>query len=104
MIHRIRPAAGEPEGALVLMHGRATDENDLFGLLDLLDPERRLLGVTPGGPLSLPPGGRHWYVVKRVGFPDPETFQPTYAELTRWLDGLLAEHGIDHSRLVVGGF
>jgi len=104
VIHRIRPAAGEPEGALVLMHGRATDENDLFGLLDLLDPERRLLGVTPGGPLSLPPGGRHWYVVKRVGFPDPETFQPTYAELTRWLDGLLAEHGIDHSRLVVGGF
>ena len=47
VIHRLRPAAGEPEGALVLMHGRATDENDLFGLLDLLDPERRLLGVTP---------------------------------------------------------
>ena len=45
--HRLRPAAGEPEGALVLMHGRATDENDLFPLLDLLDPERRLLGVTP---------------------------------------------------------
>ncbi len=42
--HRLRPAAGEPEGALVLMHGRATDENDLFPLLDLLDPERRLLG------------------------------------------------------------
>ena len=88
----------------MLMHGRATDENDLFGLLDLLDPERRLLGVTPGGPLSLPPGGRHWYVVKRVGFPDPETFLPTYAELTGWLDGLLAEHGIEHSDTVLGGF
>ncbi len=104
MIHRIRPAAGEPAGALVLMHGRATDENDLFGLLDLLDPERRLLGVTPGGPLSLPPGGRHWYVVKQVGFPDPETFRSTYAELTGWLDGLLTEHGIDHSHTVLGGF
>jgi phospholipase/carboxylesterase len=104
VIHRIRPAAGEPEGALVHMHGRATDENDLFGLLDLIDPERRLLGVTPGGPLSLPPGGRHWYVVKRVGFPDPETFHPTYAELTGWLDGLLAEHGIEHADTVFGGF
>ena len=104
MIDRIRPAAGEPEGALVLMHGRATDENDLFGLLDLLDPERRLLGVTPGGPLSLPPGGRHWYVVKQVGFPDPNTFLPTYAELTGWLDELLAEHGIDHADTVLGGF
>ncbi len=49
--HRVRPAAGEPEGALVLVHGRGADENDLFGLLDALDPERRLLGVTPGGPL-----------------------------------------------------
>ena len=54
--HRLRPAAGEPEGALVLMHGRATDENDLFPLLDLLDPERRLLGVTPRGPLSAAAG------------------------------------------------
>ncbi len=104
MIHRLRPAAGEPEGALVLMHGRGTDENDLFGLLDLLDPERRLLGVTPGGPLNLPPGGRHWYVVKRVGYPDPATFRPTYEQLTGWLDGLLGEHGIDHSRTVLGGF
>ena len=102
--HRLRPAAGEPEGALVLMHGRATDENDLFPLLDLLDPEHRLLGVTPRGPLSLPPGGNHWYVVKRVGFPDAETFHPTYTQLTDWLDGLLVEHGIDHSRLVLGGF
>jgi len=102
--HRLRPAAGEPEGALVLMHGRATDENDLFPLLDLLDPERRLLGVTPRGPLRLPPGGNHWYVVERIGYPDQATFHPTYELLTGWLDGLLAEHGIDHSRAVLGGF
>ena len=102
--HRLRPAAGEPQGALVLFHGRATDENDLFPLLDLLDPERRLLGVTPRGPLSLPPGGAHWYVVKQVGHPDPATFRPTYELLTGWLDGLLAEHGIGHSETVLGGF
>ena len=40
----IREPAGEPEGALVLLHGRGVDENDLFPLLDALDPERRLLG------------------------------------------------------------
>jgi len=102
--HRLRPAAGEPAGALVLMHGRGADEHDLFPLLDLLDPERRLLGATPRGPLSLPPGGAHWYVVERVGFPDPATFHPTFELLTGWLDGLLAEHGIDHSQTVLGGF
>src|SRR2546427_187545 len=35
----VRPAAGEPEGALVLMHGRATSEQDLAPLLDVFDPE-----------------------------------------------------------------
>ena len=71
-------ARAEPEGALVLLHGRGTDEHDLFPLIDLLDPEARLVGVTPRGPLSLPPGGAHWYVVREVGYPDPDTFyRPT---------------------------
>ena len=99
-----READGKPEGALVLMHGRGADEHDLFPLLDMLDPDRRLLGATPRGPLSLPPGGAHWYVVRRVGYPDPETFHATYPELTGWLDELLAEHGIPHERTVLGGF
>jgi phospholipase/carboxylesterase len=102
--YRLRPAAGEPEGALVLMHGRGADENDLFPLLDLLDRDRRLLGVTPRGPLSLPPGGAHWYVVRRVGFPDEDTFHPTYARLSGWLDALLADHGIAADRTLLGGF
>ena len=100
LAHRIRDAVGEPEGALVLTHGRGADEHDLFGLLDLLDPDRRLLGITPGGPLSLPPGGRHWYMVPRVGFPDPDTFAQGFEGLTGFLDGL----GLDWSRTVLGGF
>jgi phospholipase/carboxylesterase len=102
---RLREPAGEPEGALVLNHGRAADENDLFGLLDAIDPERRLLGVTTGAPLTgLPPGGRHWYVVERVGFPHAETFGRSYAALTEAVDGMLAERGIDWSQTIVGGF
>lgn len=100
LTHRERPAAGEPEGLLVLLHGRGADEHDLFPLLDLLDPQRRLLGVTPRGPLSLPPGGAHWYAVHQIGYPDPGTFLPTYAALTDWLDGL----GFAPERTVLGGF
>ncbi len=98
--HRLRPAAGEPQGALVLMHGRGTSEDDLFPLLDILDPRRRLLGVTPGGPLHLPPGGRHWYRVERVGYPDPATFAQGFGALTSFLDGL----GLDWERTILGGF
>lgn len=69
---RLREAAGEPEGALILNHGRGADENDLFGLLDALDPDRRLLGVTTGAPfVGVAPGKGHWYVVERVGYPRP---------------------------------
>jgi phospholipase/carboxylesterase len=98
--HLERPAAGEPEGLLVLIHGRGADERDLYPLLDRLDRERRLLGVTPRGPLALPPGGAHWYVVHEIGYPDPATFLPTYAALSEWLDGL----GFEPERTVNGGF
>jgi phospholipase/carboxylesterase len=104
LVHRVRPAAGEPEGALVLLHGRAVDENDLFPLLDALDPERRLVGATPRGPLSLPPGGAHWYAVRQVGYPDPRTFHEIYPRVAAWLDTLLAAHGVSHARSLLGGF
>ncbi|MDX6506897.1 MAG: phospholipase/carboxylesterase [Gaiellaceae bacterium] len=102
--HLERPAAGEPEGLLVLFHGRGAGEHDLFPLLDVLDPERRLLGVTPRGPLSLPPGGAHWYVVREIGYPDPATFFPTYESVGAWLDGVAEETGIGPERTVLGGF
>ena len=62
----------------MLLHGRGTDEHDLFPLLDLLDPERRLVGFTPRAPLTLPPGGYHWYISREVGRPDPDTFRSTF--------------------------
>jgi phospholipase/carboxylesterase len=104
LAYRERPAASEPEGLLVLFHGRGADEHDLFPLLDLLDPERRLLGVTPRGPLSLPPGGAHWYAVQEIGYPDPGTFLPTYEAASDWLASLAEETGIGLERTVLGGF
>ena len=102
--YRSRPADGEAHGLLVLFHGRGADEHDLFPLLDALDPGRRLLGITPRAPLSLPPGGAHWYVVPRVGYPDPDTFRATYERGSAWLASLAAETGIPPERTVLGGF
>jgi phospholipase/carboxylesterase len=102
--HRRRDATGEPAGALVLLHGRGADENDLYPLLDYLDPDRRLLGVTVRGPLSLPPGGAHWYALGGLGTPDPGTFLPTYERLTATLDALAAETRIPPAATVIGGF
>lgn len=100
LVARWREPADEPEGALVLLHGRGADENDLHPLLDLLDPGRRLLGVTPGGPLHLPPGGRHWYSLGGIPTPDPETFLSTAPRLAAFLDAL----PVPLERVVLGGF
>jgi phospholipase/carboxylesterase len=102
--HLVRPSAGEPQGALVLFHGRGADERDLFPLLDELDPGRRLLGLTVRGPLSLPPGGAHWYVLGGVGTPERESFLGTDELLGRWLAALARETGIPPEATVLGGF
>jgi phospholipase/carboxylesterase len=102
--HQLRPAKGWPEGALVLMHGRGTDERDLLPLLDQLDPEERLAGITPRAPLELSPGGFHWYISRAVGYPDRDTFFESYATLVGWLDGLSVALGVPWSQTVIGGF
>jgi phospholipase/carboxylesterase len=84
--------------ALVLFHGRGADEHDLVPLLGELDPQHRFDGYTPRAPLSLPPGGAHWYAVPRVGYPDPETFAVGFAAAADFVDAL------PHERKILGGF
>jgi phospholipase/carboxylesterase len=105
LIHRERPAAGEAAGLLVLHHGRGADENDLLPFADVLDPEQRLHVVTPRGPLQLPGWpGHHWYVVPRVGYPDPDSFHAAYRKLTAFHDALWERTGLGPERTVFGGF
>ncbi|HEV7481987.1 MAG TPA: phospholipase [Solirubrobacterales bacterium] len=100
-----RPAAATPEGLLVLHHGRGTEERDLLGLADALDPERRLRVVTPRAPLSLPGSpGYHWYLVPRVGYPDRDSFHAARGALAELHDQLWEETGVGPERTVLGGF
>jgi phospholipase/carboxylesterase len=104
LTYGLRKPRASPQGILVLMHGRGADEHDLAPLLQALDPDRNLLGLLPRGLLTLPPGGRHWYVLREVGSPDRDTFLETFAVLSDWVDGVLAENEITPERLVLGGF
>jgi len=101
---RERPADGEPEGLLILHHGRGADEHDLLGLADAVDPERRLHVVTPRAPLTLGGPGYHWYVVPRVGYPDHDTFHAAYRGLAEFHDAVWARTGLAPERTVFGGF
>lgn len=105
LTHRERPAAGEAEGLLVLHHGRGSDENDLLALGDVLDPQRRLHLVTPRAPLTLEGWpGYHWYVVPRVGYPDPDSFHAAFGALADFHDELWERTGIAPEHTILGGF
>jgi phospholipase/carboxylesterase len=43
-------------------------------------------------------------VVREIGYPDPNTFLPTYAAVSDWLDELAEETGLGPERTVLGGF
>src|SRR5262245_43032582 len=104
LAYRERPANGDPAGLLVLHHGRGADEHDLLGLGDVLDRERRLHVVTPRAPLTIPDWpGYHWYVVPRVGFPDPDTFHAAFGALAEFHDEQWERTGLTPDRTVLGG-
>jgi phospholipase/carboxylesterase len=100
-----RPADAEPAGLLVLHHGRGADERDLMPLADVLDPSRRLHVVSPRAPLTLPGwSGHHWYIVRRVGFPDPESFRAAFGALASLHDELWERTGLGPAQTVLAGF
>ena len=71
--YRERPAAGDPDGLLVLCHGRGTDEHDLLPLGDVLDPRaaaarRHAAGAAAAPRLAGLPLVRR---CPRVGYPRP---------------------------------
>lgn len=105
LVFRERSPEGAAAGLLVLHHGRGADEHDLLGLADVLDPERRLHVVTPRAPLTVPGApGHHWYLVPRVGHPDPATFHDAVRRLAAFHDELWERTGVGPERTVLGGF
>ena len=97
-------ANGEPDGVLVFLHGRGSDEENGLAIAHAVDPEERLLLVAPRAPLALPPGGAHWYQLYKLGFPDPETFEVVAPLLALWLRLLPQHTGIPLERTVLAGF
>ena len=99
--HLERPAAGAPEGALVLLHGRGADE-----LRPLPAPRR----ARPGAPPARDHAARRRSRCRRaaptgtgsagIPTPDPGTFFPTFEAAAAFLDAL----PVPIDRVVLGGF
>ena len=105
LIFREREADGDPRGPARAPSRPGADESDLLSLADVLDPARRLHVVTPRAPLTLAGwSGYHWYVVPRVGYPDPDTFDASFRRLAEFHDELWSRTGLTPGQTVLGGF
>lgn len=98
-----RIAGSRPPPLLVMLHGYGSDEADLLGLADFLDPRLRVLSFR--APIPLDMGGYAWFPLEIAGAglaADYEEAERSLARLTGHLDGVLAEQGGDGETLVLG--
>src|SRR3712207_2608543 len=103
--HALRAPAGEPEGAVVLLHGPGATEQDPLSLMEVLDPQRRFGAVCPRGTMNVPGAiGYQWYIDREPGYPQRDTFEQSYAVLAEWLDVFARRTGIPPERTILGGF
>ena len=84
----------------MLLHGRGADEHDLFPLLDVLDPERRLLGSRRARRSRCRRAARTGTRLRRHPDPTRRRSGRRYAALPAFLDGL----PVPLDRIVLGGF
>jgi len=106
LTHRVVPPLEEstdPSPALILLHGRGADEEDLLGLAPALDPHLLLLSVRAPFPF-MTGSGHTWYDIQQIGTPHPKMFAESYERLCRFLDDALAGYPIDPRRVLLFGF
>lgn len=105
LFHRVLPpehGGPGPHPALVLLHGRGTDEEDLLGLATEFD--ERLFVISVRAPFPYEFGGYTWYDAGQIGQPDTVKFPESAARLTRFLEDVRTQYPVRPDRLFLFGF
>jgi phospholipase/carboxylesterase len=101
-------SGGAPKQLVVLLHGYGSNGADLISLAPMWRQSLPdALFVAPNAPEHCPgaPGGYQWWALHDLGRPALAAGARHAAPvLDAWLDGLLAEHGLDESKMVLAGF
>jgi len=106
LAHKILVPRRKSEGkapALILLHGRGTNEDDLLGLAEYLD--ERLFIISARAPFPFAHGGGYvWYDIEEVGVPEPKMFAESYRKIAQLGDDCKAGYPIDPSKIFFSGF
>jgi phospholipase/carboxylesterase len=101
-------AGGAPQQIVVMLHGYGADGNDLIALAPAWSralPNALFLSPHAPQPLEAGPWGRQWFSLREMSPAAlAEGAKSAAPALDRYLDRLLEEHGLDDSKLALGGF
>ncbi|MDZ7702543.1 MAG: dienelactone hydrolase family protein [Halobacteriales archaeon] len=98
---------GDPAPAVVVLHGRGADEQDLLPVADHLPDELATLSLRAPDPLM---GGYTWYELDmsagglHESQPEPEGFRRSLDLVGESIDAGIGEYGLDADRLGLLGF
>lgn len=106
LIHKILPprnTAGGQHPALILLHGRGANEDDLLGLSEYLD--ERLFFIAARAPFGFQWGGGFtWYDILDTGKPEPKMFAKSYQRLAQFHHDIKKNYPIDQKKIFYLGF
>jgi phospholipase/carboxylesterase len=107
LVHKVRPPATSSAAkspALILLHGRGTNEDDLLGLIDFLDPRFFVISARAPYRFEEGMGGYTWFGLQEIGKPDPEQFGQAYRHLTQFIEDVKTGYPVDPDRVFLFGF
>jgi len=93
---------GEKSPAVILLHGRGADENDLLGLSQYFD--ERLAVFSVRAPYAFEFGGYTYFQLNDDGTAEPVMFMESYRQLMKFVDGVASLPEIDSGRIFLLGF
>ena len=107
LVHKVRPpvTSGTTKApALVLLHGRGANEDDLLGLADFLDPRFFIVSARAPYRFEDGAGGYTWFGLKEIGSPDPQQFGESYRFLVQFIEDVKTGYPVDPDRVFLLGF
>lgn len=89
--------------ALILLHGRGADEEDLLGLSEYFDD--RLFVISPRAPHPFSMGGGYtWYDLVEIASPDHGMFEGSFRKLEAFVGEVRDGYGLDPEKMFFCGF
>jgi phospholipase/carboxylesterase len=89
--------------ALILLHGRGANENDLLSFAEYLDERLFLISVRAPFPFQQG-GGYTWFDILEMGKPEPKMFSESYTKVMQFIDDVKKGYPVNPSKIFLCGF